>query len=319
MQWDEGAFHQFESSSTGGDAVGDCLLRMNSLGLSNNGCLKDYLATLGTGNDQDVYFEYEKQTGVNVQTDACIVFTGAVKHNNTMISKQFLPCSASHTPVLQDSCSNLHSTSSIGTCQIPSMIWSGGSKNKVPVALNHLVDEVTPSKRRELALAYFKEAQHDALCALNQMTEYVNTNLEVVLFSGEGDSLHQMFDCMVQGPYARVDLWSRGSQSGLPVPYWARDTDGQGISRTLDLPCAFEKLEQDMQPPFTCGGQTRRAIIKYFVRNHINSAPGGVNGGSSLTEQLIRAQIEKLKKAWTRDSEQFACQVRTVLIVYNCF
>jgi hypothetical protein len=143
---------------------------------------------------------------------------------------------------------------------------------------------------------------------LDQVRDYVNENLEVVLFSGEGDSLHQMFDCMVQGPYARVDLWSRGSTSELPVPHWARDTGGQGLSRTLDLPCAFDKLGGDMKPPFTCGGQTRRAIIKYFVREHINQSPGGVNGGASLTEKLIREQIEKLKTVWDVDVGQFACQ-----------
>jgi hypothetical protein len=116
-----------------------------------------------------------------------------------------------------------------------------------------------------------------------------------------------MFDCMVQGPYARMDLWSRGSDQGLPVPHWARDTQGQGLSRTLDLPCAYEKLDGDTKPPFTCGGQTRRAMIKYFVRDHING-DGRVNGGGSLTEKLIREQIDKLKTAWGRNINQFACQ-----------
>jgi hypothetical protein len=115
----------------------------------------------------------------------------------------------------------------------------------------------------------------EALCAIDKLNNYVNTELEVVLFSGEGDSLHQLFDCMVQGPYARVDLWSTGSNRELPVPNWARDSDGTGLSRILDLPCMGSKLFRDMKPPFTCGGHTRRAIIKYFVRDHINKNSKG--------------------------------------------
>jgi hypothetical protein len=77
--------------------------------------------------------------------------------------------------------------------------------------------------------------------------------------------------------------------------------------RTLDLPCASEKLDHDMKPPFTCGGATRRAIIKYFVRQHINGN-AGVNGGTSLTEKLIREQIKKLQTAWGMNISNFACK-----------
>jgi hypothetical protein len=158
--------------------------------------------------------------------------------------------------------------------------------------------------KNALAMRYFREAKAQALCALQGLENYVNDNLDVVLFSGEGDSLHQMFDCMVQGPYARMDLWSRGSNNKLAVPNWARDADGIGLSRTLDLPCSNAKLEGDMKAPFTCGGSTRRAVIKYFVRDHINKN----SDGSSLVVALIRKQIARLKAAWEQDVSLFACQ-----------
>ena len=238
MQWDEGAFYQYTDGSRVSDPVGDCLVQQNSLGLSNTQCLTDYLRNLPEVPDRDVYFEYEKQSsgGKPVQTDACIVFTGPAQHANLVIASQFLPCTASHLSAEVPTCSDSSTRASPDTCQIPPMIWSGGSKNNVPVAVNHVVGDTTPAGRETLALKYFSQAQSEVVCALDQVTDYVNTNLEVVLFSGEGDSLHQMFDCMVQGPYARVDFWSRGSASALPVPYWARDTDGQGHSRLAPLP-----------------------------------------------------------------------------------
>jgi hypothetical protein len=76
------------------------------------------------------------------------------------------------------------------------------------------------------------------------------------------------------------------------VPSWARDSGGAGLTRDMDLPCTGAKLKGDLEPPFTCGGDTRRSIIKTFVRNYING--GGVDG-STKTEQLIRERIAKLQ------------------------
>lgn len=56
---------------------------------------------------------------------------------------------------------------------------------------------------------------------------------------------------------SRVDLWARGSKGDLPVPDWARDGGGFGLTRDLDLPCMGTKLKGDYEPPFTCGGDTR--------------------------------------------------------------
>lgn len=84
--------------------------------------------------------------------------------------------------------------------------------------------------------------------------------------AGEGDSIHQIFDCMVLGPHSRVNFWDQGAAKDLEVPFWARDSSEEGIDRTMDLPCFGSKLKGDYVPPFTCGSDTRRSIIKYFVR-----------------------------------------------------
>jgi hypothetical protein len=105
-----------------------------------------------------------------------------------------------------------------------------------------------------------------AMSALTKLENFTDKNLEVVLFSGEGDALHQIFDCIVMGPMARVDFWDRGVAKDLEVPFWARDASEIGLDRSLDLPCFGVKLKGDYDPPFTCGSDTRRSIIKYFVR-----------------------------------------------------
>lgn len=43
-----------------------------------------------------------------------------------------------------------------------------------------------------------EEARRLAMNALEGLRGYANEKLKVVLFSGEGDSLHQIFDCIVQ-------------------------------------------------------------------------------------------------------------------------
>jgi hypothetical protein len=78
------------------------------------------------------------------------------------------------------------------------------------------------------------------------------------------------------------------------VPFWARDQSEEGIDRSMDLPCFGKKLKGDYDPPFTCGSDTRRAIIKYFVRDEINR-----NGtGNTITESLVQKRIAMLKEAW---------------------
>lgn len=64
-------------------------------------------------------------------------------------------------------------------------MWSTNSKNKVPVASLHTVEEHAQVDRRENAMALFAEAYRTAMGALNELQNFTDNNLEVVLFSGE--------------------------------------------------------------------------------------------------------------------------------------
>lgn len=75
----------------------------------------------------------------------------------------------------------------------------------------------------------------------------------------------------------------------------------------MDLPCIGPKLKGDYEPPFTCGGETRRSIIKRFVRDHINEGKEA-NNGNTHTETLIRERIQELRVAWSDISRYFILQ-----------
>ena len=214
-QWDAGAYVLYDANlseelaSSGSiapprmdpdDPVGKCLLRAEKTKQSNLACMNDYLQSKYYDESTSaVFWRYEKvsltTTTSTDEVDACIVFSGpAKKTDESATTLEFRKCSHDYTDT---------------GCVIPHMVWSSSSKNKVPVATLHTVEEVNPEDREETAVARFAEARKMAIDALTAMENFTDTNLEVVLFSGEGDALHQIFDCMVLGPMARVDFWDR--------------------------------------------------------------------------------------------------------------
>jgi hypothetical protein len=224
-QWDAGAFLLYErgevlsSALTGlssslpsypaDDAVGQCLLQAERNKESNLACMQSYLRDAYASESLlAIYWRYEKVQPLAGTTgdaagrsssrdvDACIVFSGPAKKNDTSSTTlEFRKCS--------------HDYAETG-CTIPHMVWSSSSKNKVPVATLHTVEEYSIRDREEVARARFAEAREMAMRALTQLENFTDANLEVLLFSGEGDALHQVFDCMVMGPMSRVDFWDRG-------------------------------------------------------------------------------------------------------------
>ena len=308
-QWDEGAFLMYEPEKfykyvlavtdvqhlpSAPGSVGECLRNSEANDESNNGCMLDF-----TRQAQAYYWRYDR-LGVVTDTsdtrsiDGCLVFSGPASNEDPLINEEFRKCSNDYEDT---------------GCKIPHMVWSTGSKNRVPVATLHTVEEIDNNGRYNKALAKFEEARKIAIDALVKLEEFVDSNLEIVLFSGEGDSLHQTMDCVMQGPYAKVDFWASGSERELPVPFWARDAGGLGLTREMDLPCIGEKLNKDFVPPFTCGSETRRSIIKYFVRDFINRGDNNQKNlnSNTLTEELIRERIALLKAAWI-DSAKYRCK-----------
>jgi hypothetical protein len=224
-QWDVGAFLLYDRermlqevslsilsipTMPESDNVGRCLLRAEKNKESNLGCMQDYLDSKHDSESKSaIYWRYEKvhltqssaaaaekpSSSSTDDTDACIVFSGpAKKQDNSSTTLEFRKCSHDHTET---------------GCIIPHMVWSSSSGNRVPVATMHAVEELNAEDRIEAALAMFEEARSMAMSALKRLENFTDANLEVVLFSGEGDALHQIFDCIVMGPLARVDFWDR--------------------------------------------------------------------------------------------------------------
>jgi hypothetical protein len=203
-QWDVGAYLLYDSdmapqliagsvippkidnSADGG--VGACLLKAERNKESNMDCLTNYLSLkYRTGSTSPVYWRYEKifytqplpSTPISSDdTDACIVFSGPAKRqDNSSTTMEFRKCS--------------HDYKDTG-CSIPHMVWSSSSNNKIPVATIHSVEETNAEDREETARAMFAEAHKAAMDALAKLENFTDANLEVVLFSGEGDALHQV-------------------------------------------------------------------------------------------------------------------------------
>lgn len=215
-QWDAGAFLLYdaelaaETLSVGistvipimnpSDPVGVCLLVAEKSRQSNLNCMNSYLSVLYESESTSaVYWRYEKVTpavgGIaysasvsgSDEIDACIVFSGPAKKNDTSLTTlEFQRCSHDYTET---------------GCVIPHMVWSSTSQNKIPVAMLHTVEEINAEDRIQVANAMFADARDKALKALAKLENFTDANLEVVLFSGEGDALHQVhsefFDCMI--------------------------------------------------------------------------------------------------------------------------
>eukprot|EP00961_Rhodomonas_salina_P079000 1062346-Rhodomonas_salina.1 len=287
-EWDAGAWAMFDNNNEASNdrpvlpdeimEIGQCLLQAHEMGQGGASCRDNYLRKLGV--DINAYFSYESVEGEpnSATIDACEVFTG--------------PASTSENPVFSD-CINRKGQ---GTCAIPPFVWSARSNNKVSVASIHSVRSRTDAEKLAEAQSYFQTAKMQMQEALEKVEEWSNENVESYLFSVEGDFLHQLFDCTIMGAFNRVDFWPSGRNGGLPVPTWWRNTDN-----TRHIPdCRGSMLDKDHKPPFTCGSQTRRGILKHFVRIFYNNEGNAKNNteGNKAIERLIRQKVQQLMDAW---------------------
>ena len=192
-----------------------------------------------------------------------------------------------------------------GACQLPHMVWSGRSSNKVPVALDHATQLTDPGAQQAAALRVYGETRAAVVAMLAKLNATWNADsLDVSVFSAEGDLLHQYFDCAMMGAMDSMRPWP--SPPGTSQPLWSRHTDGSE-GRDFELPCEGDQLKdrtgvRDDQPPFTCGSHSRRAAIKYFLR----SLPAS-NVHSAVTN-AVQWLIGNLSAAWDNpNSYMCAC------------
>jgi len=313
--WDEAAWVQVGETnghySNYPPMILNCLRDMKSKGLPNLQCLQEYAATLSES--RETLFEYDEDPYMNYPPDSCVVATGLASHSDAQVANQYLPCMVNRVGIPQTTECDSYAFESMdtGTCSFQPMLWSRTSTNKIPVASSHQVSTVNADQR---ALNMIESARNEVLCALNNVESWENDNVNSFLFSGEGDAIHQIFDCVVQGPYSKVDFYPSGPENTFPVPTWARDAGGLGHSRRMDLPCSTD----DTKPPFTCGSEIRKRIIKYFVRDYIHGNENGISKTNILLQKLLNVSVSKLRGVWNdppgnlicsqEDDESGACQ-----------
>ena len=183
-EWDAGAFHQFLSTNVNPDTDDtiQCLLQAHAAGLGPGQCLDDFLFRSQTSRDE--YFSYSAWTGDNFEkrgADACIVASGASKHSNPTIRNTFSACTRADA-----SCA-----AATDTCLLSPMVWEGSTSNRIPVAYPHMVSEDTSFDTADELMTCARE---QALAAITKNINYNNENVEAVLFSAEGDALHQVLN-----------------------------------------------------------------------------------------------------------------------------
>lgn len=331
-QWDEGAFafydlpldrrmgithllddHEFEEKT-----VMPCLRTQAYRARGNDVCLWGRLGAVKITE----FFEYElidASAGLNsANVDACHVFSGvAGTPAGSAIFKRCLGIDSMFDEKLYD---DTGAEIQDVPCEVPSILWSGNSRNKVDVASLHTFRAGNLELRFSTAEAEQAAVRADAADFFRTFfdgedgdTSSAVEDLDFSLFSAEGDSLHQMFDCLFLGPYARMDMWTTGSSGSLPSPVYYRDAQG-GLDRAFDLPCAggtsaafaglgTDKLQGDYKVPFTCGSDARRSIIKYFVRDIVS----GEDGDSDIAKSAIYESLRELRAVWTQTAYGCTC------------
>ena len=163
--------------------VADCLLKQRKYGYDNVGCLTDYFLK---GQQAMDFFEYGNITVQNPSSniiDACLTFSGPAQIPDPAISAPFKAC--------------LEGYANRSGCDIPHMLWSGRSTNKVPVATQHAM-KITDSRERQLwATNMMQNEKAKVLAAIESLKNWNGSNLRISVFSAEGriTLLLSSFDC----------------------------------------------------------------------------------------------------------------------------
>jgi hypothetical protein len=259
----------------------ECMTLSLSSNVGNDACLQDWLTSLTLR--RQLFFEYNEITSLQGDENiaACRVFTGPaenIEDNQT----QFKKC--------------LDKYDAEG-CTLGGMVWAGRSANRVPVASTHALSDQSDTTRFNYAEKTHKETykQVDAILKRPGIVNWNAKNLELSLFTAEGDSLHQLFDALVLGPYARANMWPTDMGQELPRLDWFRDRS-VGNTREFQLPCSGDALRGVTKAPFSCGSATRRAAIRFFMKDVF--AGGSDDELQKAVELAVKEMIDNLKNSW---------------------
>ena len=153
--------------------VSKCLLQQRANGYDNLGCMKDYFLK---GQQAMDYFEYGNITTVNPPNkmiDACLTFSGPANLPDASKAAPFQACLENHA--------------NRTGCDIPHMLWSGRSTNRVPVATQHAMKITDDAQRREWAEGIMAVEKAGVLKAIESLKNWNGANLRISVFSAEGD------------------------------------------------------------------------------------------------------------------------------------
>jgi len=280
-----------------GGCLSACLLQSQREGSSNAYCLNEWLRAKDV-NSLD-FFEYEASGGA--PTHACQVFSGPAKLGGTVAAPFRL-------------CLDSYERTAAELCKLPSIVWSGRSTNKVPVGVDHSTVIADATEKINAARNTYASIQLDVSKALDVMKSWSASNLNVMVFSAEGDMLHQFFDCYMMGAESSAEVWPGPD---VVKPIWARNDK---LTRDFQLPCSGEALRdrqgrRDSKSPFTCGSHARRSAIKYFLRNQITQDPTTNN---QIIQDAVNELLGKLEQAWLGDLSGYMCQCSNGLQAPEC-
>ena len=258
-------------------------------------CLQEFLSHASVQMREEDYWAYERvddgKPGAQY-TDACLVFSGPADQNLT----RFADCVDGGAD---------------GQCRLAGHAWTPLSENQVPVAAQHRV--LSRGLHAEgLVQRLYTEAQRKVLEAVDAsllLQQGGSAHLDIEIFSVEGDVLHQTMDCIFMGPYSRVDYWPipacvEGEEECLVGPYWSRD-EGAGAERGVDP----EGCPTLPSLPYTCGSPSRKALMRYLVKNVLTAKQGvSTNGSSSssVIHETVVKTLEEIRSNWN-DTSVFGC------------
>ena len=278
-----------------------CLQDPGRLQMDYSSCLVAYFSAQNASNP-NAYFVYEPDTGGSSgePPDACLLFSGLVEASS--------PGSPLNT--LMKACSKQEDVGQTTSfCDLNALGWSGQQPLKVAVAGLH---GVLPSFAEDLAYKYYDtplQTLKQAFADFNKTYLSVQApSIDAMLFSADGDFIHNFFDCMFLGPYTRIDAMPCDAEGQLECPFYARDEEG-GRSRQF-TPCFGAVMHGDEALPYTCGSQARRAIIKYYFRDYSSAvSPKSI---SSNISSLIKQQVDAIYLNYT-NRLSFGCGDRCLL------
>jgi hypothetical protein len=229
-----------------GPAMVECMRTSLERNSGNDACLADWLTVRKLR--RQVFFQYQAITAPAYGQEviaACRVFTGPAADN----IPAFMRC--------------LDEYEDTG-CTMGGMVWAGRSANRVPVATTHALVQEDPANRYAAARLEHARIRESVLAIIGSpaIQNWDAKHLDLAIFTAEGDSLHQLFDALVLGPYARANMWPMDVEQTFTRFDWFRD-DSTGETREFQLPCTGDALRNVTSSPFTCGSATRRSVIRY--------------------------------------------------------